>query len=149
MSRDAFLLSWTSGLHVCTGKNWRVASEVEHDEIIDFLLKQADGSDTGSIGCKKRRWMANMAIILYNGFKKLVRRESHLEVVKRSKIFDRIHDIVIFLGHAGRDKVYVQISSKYFNIPVHLNAIYLSTCKTCDEKRSRPPKSVVVKPIHV
>ena len=55
MPRDAFLVKLDEWL-ACTGKNWRVVSDAEHDEIIDFLLKQADGSDTGSIGCKQRRW---------------------------------------------------------------------------------------------
>ena len=62
-------------------------------------------------------------------------------------MFDRISDFHIALGHAGRDNLAAETGNKYFNISNKLINVYLATCATCDERRNRPPKGVVVKPI--
>ena len=76
-----------------------------------------------------------------------MRKNSNLEVAKKSEIFDRINNIHVALGHAGRDKVAAELGKKYFNIPAKVINLYLATCVTCDEKRNRPRKGIVVKPI--
>ena len=78
-----------------------------------------------------------MYVVDFGGSKKLMRRKTNLEVVKRSEIFDRIHDVHIALGHAGRDKLVAEIGKKFFNIPHKVINVYLATCTTC-EKKTQP-----------
>ena len=111
------------------------------------FLEAYDAGNIKTSEPKHRRWIRNYLLEDYCYSKKLVRRDSRREVVKKSVIFDKINDVHIASGHAGRDKIVKELSARFFNIGYSLVGIYLATCAICDEKRKRPRKGVVVKPI--
>ena len=146
MSRERFNVRLDEFLSAQEGKNSRVMTDEDHAAAIDFILRSEDSEVVPEEG-KHQRWRRNMYVVDFGGSKKLMRRKTNLEVVKRSEIFDRIHDVHIALGHAGRDKLVAEIGKKFFNIPHKVINVYLATCTTCEEKRNRPRKGIVVKPI--
>ena len=77
----------------------------------------------------------------------LVRKGSVLEVAKTSELFDKIHEAHISGRHCGRDKMHADLAKRFSNIGQKAIAVYLGTCETCEEKRKRPRKGVVSKPI--
>lgn len=146
MSRERFTVKLEEFLGSQGGKNSRVMTDEDHAAAVSFITSSAT-SRAEPQESKHRRWLRNLAVADYGEITKLVRKSSNLEVVKKSEIFDRINDIHIALGHAGRDKLVAEINKKYFNISYKVVNAYLATCTTCDEKRSRPRKGIVVKPI--
>ena len=144
-SRERFntkLDEWIGG----QGKNNRILTDEQHAEAIEVLQRFANGEAEALEG-QHRRWLRVMSLVDYGTCYKLVRKDSGLEIVRKSDVFDRIHVIHISKGHAGRDKLVAEIGKNFFNISNRVANLYLATCSTCDEKRSRPRKGIVVKPI--
>ena len=146
MSRERFVFKLEEFLSGQGGKNNRIMTDEEHAEAVNFLMRSA-AEETGPQESKHRRWISKLAVIDYGGAHKLVRKQSNLEVVKKIRFFDRINDVHLALGHAGRDKLLAEIGKKFFNISNKVINVYLATCATCDEKRHRPRKGIVVRPI--
>ena len=78
---------------------------------------------------------------------KVVRKRTHKEVVHEGELFDIIDKLHTGQGHCGRDKTMALVAEKFDNIPRKLIALYLATCRTCEEKRARPSASAVSHPI--
>ena len=146
MSREQFYGKLELFLQERKGKNIRLYDDEEHAEIISFLTNFENGENKPT-EAKHRRWLKSLVVEDYGGVKKLVRKDTRLEVVKKSDVYDRIHAVHLSSGHTGRDKLLHDLSSKFFNVGYRLVSMYLATCMACDEKRKRPRKSVVVKPI--
>ena len=68
----------------------------------------------------------------------LVKKDSQREMVKRSKLFHRIHDLRIAFGHVGRDKLVPELARLCFNVGYSLVGMYLAGCATCDERMKYP-----------
>ena len=145
MSRESFAVKLDEWAEL-KGKNIRIVADEEHAEAIDFLLRY-DAGDAQPVAAKHHRWLRTLALEDFGGVKKLVRKESRLEAVRESGLFDKLNDAHISMGHAGRDKMTEKLGRTTFNVSSRLVNLFLSTCAICDEKRSRPRKGVVVKPI--
>ena len=119
----------TSSCRSATVKNVKTYSDDEYAEAFSFLMAFEEGEETPS-EAKHRRWLNNLLLVDYGGSKKLVRRGSRLEVVKQSELFDKINEVHLASGHAGRDKLTKQLSKKFFNVSYSLINMYLVTCAT-------------------
>lgn len=145
MSRELFQERYREWIRGQTGQNTRALSDPEHDEIVDFLVG-FEGGEAG-VTSKQRRWLAAFSVIDYGVAKKLIRKGTELEVVKNSELFEKVHEVHVAGGHCGRDKIQAELSKKFYNISQQVVALYLGTCSTCEEKRKRPRKGIVSKPI--
>ena len=77
------------------------------------FLEAYDAGNIKTSEPKHRRWIRNYLLEDYCYSKKLVRRDSRREVVKKSVIFDKINDVHIASGHAGRDKIVKELSARF------------------------------------
>lgn len=146
MSRELFYERFREWEEAVSGNNSRVVQDAEHGDIIRFLM-DARPVEERPLTSKERRWMATYHVVDYGVAQKLLRKGSELEVVKKSDIFDRIHEAHTSGGHCGRDKLRAEFVKHYYNIGQKLVSLYLGTCSTCEEKRKRPRKGLVSKPI--
>lgn len=128
------------------GQNARAVDDDEHGKIVDLLTNHG-ASEAQTLSSKQRRWLTVFSLVDYGSTKKLVRKGTELEVVKTSEIFGKIHEMHVAGGHVGRDKLKSELAKKFYNISQKVISIYLGTCSTCEEKRKRPRKGVVCKPI--
>ena len=92
MSRERFNVRFDEFLSAQEGKNSRVMTDEEHAAAVDFILR-SEASEVLPEEGKHRRWQRNLFVVDFGGSKKLMRKESNLEVVTRSEIFDRINDV--------------------------------------------------------
>ena len=77
----------------------------------------------------------------------LYKCETNLRFVSTHEIFDIIHSIHLESGHASRDIMHKKAKCQYANITKeHIN-IYRSLCESCQLKKNKVQKSLVVRPI--
>ncbi|KAL4126488.1 hypothetical protein QTP88_010710 [Uroleucon formosanum] len=72
--------------------------------------------------------------------------ENIIYVVPYENYFEKIEESHKATGHGGRDKVEQNLKNKY-NIPRIAIQIFINLCTTCNKKKSKPCKGVVIKPI--
>ncbi|KAL4130765.1 hypothetical protein QTP88_008156 [Uroleucon formosanum] len=72
--------------------------------------------------------------------------ENIIYVVPYENYFEKIEESHKATGHGGRDKVEQNLKNKY-NIPRIAIQIFINLCTTCNNKKSKPCKGVVIKPI--
>ncbi|KAE9521954.1 hypothetical protein AGLY_017646 [Aphis glycines] len=72
--------------------------------------------------------------------------ENIIYVVPYENYFEKIEESHKATGHGGRDKVEQYLKNKY-NIPRIAVQIFINLCTTCNKKKSKPYKGVVVRPI--
>ena len=101
------------------GKNSRVYSDSDHADICNFLQEYENSEAKPSLP-KHQRWIRTFCLIDYNETKKLAKKDSQREVVKKSDLFDRIHDLHLAFGHAGRDKLVPELAKKYYKLQCRL-----------------------------
>ena len=146
MSRPEFERRLNELLKSSKGVNHQVISNQEHAEIIQFLLAYSGGGQQPCEG-KHYRWLRAFSLTDYDGHIQLTRKDNSKRVVSKGELYNVIHNCHLSMGHAGRDKLSLELNRTYHNISRRLVDIYLATCLVCDEKRNRPRKNVVVKPI--
>ena len=77
----------------------------------------------------------------------LYKCETNLRFVSTHEMFDIIHSIHLESGHASRDIMHKKAKCQYANITKeHIN-IYRSLCESCQLKKNKVQKSLVVRPI--
>ena len=79
-------------------------------------------------------------------FKRKTKTENIIYVVPYENYFEKIEESHKATGHGGRDKVEQNLKNKY-NIPRIAIQIFINLCTTCNKKKSKPCKGVVIKPI--
>ncbi|XP_072946622.1 KRAB-A domain-containing protein 2-like [Epargyreus clarus] len=67
-----------------------------------------------------------------------------VRILPREQYFDMLLDIHKFLGHAGRDRILLNIKNKYY-IPKKAIELFLSLCPVCEVKRNTPRKDIETK----
>ena len=85
--------------------------------------------------------------VTYGASEILVRKNSGLEIVKNSELFDVINTVHVSGGHPGRDKTIEQLKRKYANVSRAHVEMYIATCRPCEAKKTRPRVGVVSRPI--
>ena len=146
MSRLEFDSKVTGFLSSSAGKNHQIITNQERTEIIEFLSAYHQGRLKPCEG-KHYRWLRTLTLTDYAGHMELTRTDSGKRLVPREELFNVIQNCHLTLGHAGRDKVIFELNKTYHNVSRKLVDMYLTTCLVCDEKRNRPRKNLVVKPI--
>ena len=146
MSRLEFDRKVNSLLDTSAGKNNQILDATERGEIIAFLLEFNEGRVKPSQP-KHYRWIKTMSLTDYAGHLELTRKENGKRIVPKEELFNVIQNCHVTLGHAGRDKVHFDLNKTYHNVSRKIIDVYLTTCLVCDEKRNRPRKHLVVKPI--
>ena len=71
---------------------------------------------------------------------------SQLSGSKMDEVFDVLHAVHLETGHASRDIMHKKTSEQYSNITKEIINTYLHLCETCQLKKSKFRKSIVVKP---
>ena len=79
--------------------------------------------------------------------KKLTKRGTQLRYVIIEELFNVIHTSHLETGHAGRDIMHLKIGEKYANVTKEQIQVYLGLCETCQLKKRKVRKSLVVKPL--
>lgn len=67
--------------------------------------------------------------------------------VATEELYSVLHETHLAIGHGGRNRMVQELKLKYCNVTKETIMIYLSLCKTCNEKRATTRKGLVVKPI--
>lgn len=63
------------------------------------------------------------------------------------EMFDILHGIHISTDHGGRDRMIKKINEKYKNITRAEIMLFLSLCKSCQQKQKREKKEIVTNPM--
>lgn len=64
------------------------------------------------------------------------------------QVFDAIHEAHVDVGHLKRDRTWMSVKSRYYNVPQNLVALYISLCPICNtENPSVPAPRGAKKPI--
>jgi len=79
--------------------------------------------------------------------RKLKKRGTDLRFITTGEVFDAIHETHLLKGHGGRDITRNGLAVEYANVTRDQIQLYLDMCETCQLKKSKVQKSVVVKPI--
>ena len=82
-----------------------------------------------------------------NAAKKLRKKGTLLRYLSNDDLFDAIHTAHISSGHGARDISHNKTKISYANITKEIIQIYVNLCESCNLKKSRIRKSLVVKPI--
>ena len=62
-------------------------------------------------------------------------------------MFDVIFEAHVRVGHGGEKKTKQAVDEKYGNIYVKLMKNFVSNCDTCQKKKAKPNKGLVVRPL--
>lgn len=68
-------------------------------------------------------------------------------LLPKSEIFDALWDAHLSTGHGGEKKMRFFIADKYDNVTQKMIAAFVSNCETCQKKKTRPNKGLVVRPL--
>ncbi|CAF2086643.1 unnamed protein product [Rotaria magnacalcarata] len=70
----------------------------------------------------------------------------NLPLIPHEKIYEKIYECHIAVGHSGRDKTWAEIKTRYAGIPQQTISIFINMCDVCQTRRSFP-KATSGKPI--
>lgn len=68
-------------------------------------------------------------------------------LITKEDLFQRILEAHVSTGHGGVKKTRLGLHDKYCNITERMVAIFLANCESCQKKKSKPNKGLVVKPL--
>ena len=84
-------------------------------------------------------------------FVSIQKRSSDTEPVKymvtKEDLFEILLEAHISVGHGGMKKMRQCVNEKYCNVSEKMVGVFLSNCETCQRKKVKPNKGLVVKPL--
>ncbi|CAF4573796.1 unnamed protein product, partial [Rotaria sp. Silwood2] len=96
---------------------------------------------------KFKFWVNNTFKLIQIGEKELIySKKNNLQLILHEKIYDKIKECHLCVGHSGRDKTWGEVKKLYSGIPLQAVCLYINMCDACQVRRSFP-KAPVGKPI--
>ena len=82
-----------------------------------------------------------------DGNKKLRQKGTLKRYLCNDELFDAIHTAHLSSGYGARDITHNKTSASYANVTKEIIQLYVNLCESCNMKKSKIRKSLVVKPI--
>ena len=86
-------------------------------------------------------------LAVYDDTSFLLKKGTDKRIVCAEETYEIINSAHIATGHGGRDITLKHLLEKFSNISATQISAFISLCEECQLKRTRPKKSIVVKPI--
>lgn len=131
------------------GKNSRFINREDLERNIQRLSDLA--VETGGPKVHSRPGDSNLLkrfdLAVYEDTRFLLKKGTDKRIVCAEETYEIINSAHIATGHGGRDITLKHLLEKFSNIGARQISAFLSLCEECQLKRTRPKKSIVVKPI--
>ncbi|XP_036624290.1 uncharacterized protein LOC118857932 [Trichosurus vulpecula] len=147
--REKFLKDLASLLK-SKSNNTKIFSKEKYCQLIKEVKEAKAKAKKESVDYRR---LARFDVILVQGNEKLIEAvngetDKIRYYLHNEDLFDILHDTHLSIGHGGRTRMEKELQPKYKNITKEVIMLYLTLCKPCQQKNSKPPKKCVVsKPI--
>ncbi|XP_074081691.1 SCAN domain-containing protein 3-like [Macrotis lagotis] len=147
--REKFLRDLTNLLK-SKSNNTKIFSKEKYYQLIKEVKEAKAKAKKESVDYRR---LARFDVILVQGNEKLIEAingetNKIRYYLHNEDLFDILHDTHLSIGHGGRTRMEKELQSKYKNITKEVIMLYLTLCKPCQQKNSKPPKNYIVsKPI--
>ncbi|XP_027712869.1 SCAN domain-containing protein 3-like [Vombatus ursinus] len=143
--REKFLSDLASLLK-SKSNNTKIFSKEKYCQLIKEVKEAKAKAKKESVDYRR---LARFDVILIQGNEKLIEAvngetEKIRYYLHSEDLFDILHNTHLSIGHGGRTRMEKELQPKYKNITKEVIMLYLTLCKPCQQKNSKPPKKCIV-----
>ncbi|XP_043855929.1 SCAN domain-containing protein 3-like [Dromiciops gliroides] len=130
--------------------NTKIFSKEKYCQLIKEVKEAKAKAKKESVDYRR---LARFDVILIQGSEKLIEAingetDKIRYYLHNEDLFDILHDTHLSIGHGGRTRMEKELQTKYKNITKEVIMLYLTLCRPCQQKNSKPHKKCnVSKPI--
>ncbi|XP_037699832.1 SCAN domain-containing protein 3 isoform X2 [Choloepus didactylus] len=122
--------------------NTKIFSKAKYCQLIREVKEAKAKAKKESVDYRR---LARFDVILVQGNEKLIEAingetDKIRYYLHSEDLFDILHDTHLSIGHGGRTRMEKELQAKYKNITKEVIMLYLTLCKPCQQKNSKPRK---------
>ncbi|XP_049742807.1 SCAN domain-containing protein 3 [Elephas maximus indicus] len=129
--------------------NTKIFSKAKYCQLVREVKEAKAKAKKESVDYRR---LARFDVILVQGNEKLIEAVNEETgkiryYLHSEDLFDILHDTHLSIGHGGRTRMEKELQAKYKNITKEVIMLYLTLCKPCQQKNSKPKKILTSQPI--
>ncbi|XP_058141430.1 SCAN domain-containing protein 3 [Dasypus novemcinctus] len=122
--------------------NTKIFSKAKYCQLIREVKEAKAKAKKESVDYRR---LARFDVVLVQGNEKLIEAinggtDKIRYYLHSEDLFDILHDTHLSIGHGGRTRMEKELQAKYKNITKEVIMLYLTLCKPCQQKNSKPKK---------
>nr|XP_025714346.1 SCAN domain-containing protein 3 [Callorhinus ursinus] len=129
--------------------NTKIFSKAKYCQLIREVKEAKAKARKESVDSRR---LARFDVILVQGNERLIEAiNGETDKVRyylhSEELFDILHDTHLSIGHGGRTRMEKELQAKYKNITKEVIMLYLTLCRSCQQKNSKLKKVLTSKPM--